>query len=73
MAAMNIEQRLQSARRAIVGYRARIAAFESGEAVPDVGELIGMQRLLKRAERRLRTFEIERMTMPQNVHVALSH
>jgi hypothetical protein len=73
MAAMNIEQRLQSARRAIVSYRARIAAFESGAAVPDVGELIGMQRLLKRAERRLRTFEIERMTLPQNVQVAPSH
>jgi hypothetical protein len=67
---MNIEQRLQAARHRIAGYIARIAEFESGAAVPQVGELIGTHRLLKRAQRKLRTLEVTRMALPQNIRVA---
>jgi len=67
---MNIEQRLQSARHAIARYNARLAAFQTGAAIPDVGEVIGTKRLLKRAEWKLRTLEITRMALPQNVKVA---
>ena len=70
---MNIEQRIQSARFSIAGYVARLQAFESGAAIPSVGELVGNQRLLKRAERKLRTLEVTRMALPQNVRVAHCH
>lgn len=70
---MNIEQRLQTGRRSVQSYEARIAAFESGTAIPDIGELVGTRRLLQRAERRLRALEIMRMALPQNVRVAHCH
>lgn len=70
---MNIEQRLQSARRAINGYNERLAAFEQGTAIPQIGELIGTRRLLIRKQRQLRALEIMRMALPQNVRVAHCH
>lgn len=67
---MNIEQRLQSARRALVGYQVRLTAFENGHAIPQIGEKLGTERLLRRAERRLRAMEIMRVTLPKNVKTA---
>lgn len=69
---MNIEQRLQSARRSIARHTNRLAAFESGSAVPEIGELIGTQRLLKRAQRRLRAFEIMRTVTDSHKQVRVA-
>ena len=62
---MNLEQRIQSARLAIANYERVINAFESGAAIPDVGELFGNRMLLNRKKRQLRALEITRFTLTQ--------
>jgi hypothetical protein len=58
---MNIEQKLQSARRAIASYERRIADLESGKETPAVGELLGNRLLLERKRRQLRQLEIQKL------------
>ncbi len=60
---MNIEQRIQAARLAIANYERVIFAFESGAAIPDVGELLGNRLLLGRKRRQLKALEVTRATM----------
>lgn len=68
---MNIEQRLQSARRAIIGYNARLAELESGVVVAQVGELIGTRRLLARKQRQLRALEVTRTVLKNGARVTV--
>lgn len=68
---MNIEQRLQSARCAIIGYNARLAELESGVVVAQVGELIGTRRLLARKQRQLRALEVTRTVLKNGARVTV--
>lgn len=60
---MNIEQKLQSARRAIAAYERRITDLESGKEEPAVGELLGNRLLLQRKRKQLRQLEIQKLTI----------
>lgn len=58
---MNLQQRIQSCRLAIANYERVVSAFESGAAIPDIGELMGNRMLLARKRRQLRALEVQLM------------
>lgn len=50
----SLEVRIATAQRMISAYESNIAAFESGAATPDVGELMANRMLLSRKRKQLR-------------------